>query len=472
MSARAKVTVALLVALATGLPGAAGPPAERTRGEVTAVEGETIVISVRSGPAPVVGDTVSVSRPPDADGNAVFIGRWRVSAVVGASVRAVRVEAFGGPPEVGMPALFDARGGNGGFDGTDVAVPGPASSGVRGKVSEVRGQEVTIRLEGAAAPAVGDRVELSFTVDGETIAVGTWRVMAVRPDGAVDAAPVEALAAPTTAMDATVWASGSQADALFQQASALRVHDPARALELYVQAAAQGHAEAAERAGFQYMHGQGVPRDDVKAAPLLRKAAEAGRPLAQTSYGAFVSLGRGGLAKDPAAGTEWYRKAAAQGEPFAQSNLCFNYLYGSGVEKNEAEAFRFCTLAAAKDVPAALDMLGGMHQEGLGIARDLAKAFQLYERAARLGYANSQNNLGIMYENGWGVGRDYQQALSWFGQAAAQGYPWAEWNLGRMHENGLGVPRDQATAVEHYRRAAKGGHQVAQDKLRQLGQSW
>jgi len=471
MSARARVTAALLLALATGLPGAAGPPEERARGEVTAVDADSIVVAVRSGPPPRPGDSLSVMRP-FGEGNAISIGRWRVSAVLGASVRAVRVEAFGGPPEPGMEALFDAPGREGSRDGPDVAVPGPAGSGVRGQVTDVRGQEVTVRLEGAAAPAVGDRVELSFAVGGDTIAVGTWRVTAVRPDGAVDAAPVEALAAPTTAMDATLWATGSPADGLFQQAVALRTKDPARALELFVQAASSGHAEAAEQAGFAYLEGQGAPRDDARAAPFFRQAAEAGRPKAQTSYGAFLTLGRGGLQKDPQAGAAFYRKAAAQGEPQAQANLCVNHLTGEGVEKNEAEAFRLCTLAAAQNNPMALDQLGWMYQQGLGTEKSLDNAFRHYERAAKLGWANGQNNVAYMYENGWGVGRDYQQALNWYRQSAAQGWATAEWNLGRVYQDGLGVPRDQAAAVEHYRRAARGGHQVAQDKLRQLGQSW
>lgn len=471
MSTRATLALTLLLAVAAGLPTAAGAPEETTRGEVTAVDGETIVVAVRSGPSPSVGHVLSVMRS-SGEGNAVSIGHWRVSAVLGTSVRAVRLEAFGGPPQVGMEAVFDSLRGDGPIGGPDVAVPGPVSSGVRGKVTEVRGQEVTVRLAEAAAPAVGDRIELSFAVGEDTIAVGTWRVTAVRADGSVDAAPVEALAAPTTAMDAMVWASGSQADALFRQASALRTQDPVRALELFLQAAALGHAEAAEQAGFAFMHGQGVAQDDARAAPLLRQAAEAGRPQAQISYGAFVSLGRGGLARDPAAGNEWYRKAAAQGEPVAQSNLCINSFHGSGAEKNQDEAFRLCTLAAAKDVPAALDMLGWMYQSGTGTAKDLNQAFRLYERAATLGHANGQNNAGYMYENGWGVARDYQQAMHWYRLAAAQGHAWAEWNLGRMHQDGLGVAPDQATAVEHFRRAARAGHPQSQEKLRQLGLAW
>lgn len=465
------MTAALLLALATGLPTAAGPPDGRTRGEVTAVDADTIVVAVRSGRPPGAGDLLSVMKS-SGEGNAVSVGRWRVTEVRDTSVRAVRVEAFGGPPEVGMEALFESPGRERSRDGPDAPAPGTASSAVRGKVTEVRGQEVTLRLAGGAAARAGDRVELSFAAGEDTIAVGEWRVTAVRPDGVVDAAPVEALAAPTTAMEATVWASGSRADALFQQASALGADDPSRALELHLQAADLGHAEAAEQAGFAFMDGIGTPPNDARAAPLLRQAAEAGRPRAQNAYGVFLSLGRGGLSKDTAAGTAWYRKAAAQGLAQGQSNLCHSYLFGEGVERNEAEAFRLCTLAAAQERASALDLLGWMYQNGLGTAKDLSRAFQHYERAARLGHANGQNNLGNMYENGWGVGRDYQQALHWYRQAAAQGSSWAEWNLGRMHQEGLGVPKDQAAAVEHFRRAARGGHPQSQERLRQLGVGW
>ncbi len=454
------------------LLGLAAPLAGQTQGEVTWVDGETIVVSVRSGPTPAVGDTVSVMRPLDAGGNAVTIGTWNVTDVQGTSVRASRVGRIGEPPQVGMEAFIRSSGGEGTREGPDVSVPGSPSSGMPGKVTEVRGHEVTIRLQGDSVPAVGDRVELSFTYGEDTIAVGTWRVTTVRPDGSVDAAPVEALAAPTTVMDATVWATGSPAEGLFQQAVALRMKDPARALELFVQAARSGDAEAAEQAGFAYMEGQGTPRDDARAAPFFRQAAEAGRPKAQTAYGAFLTLGRGGLQKDPQAGATWYRKAAAQGEPQAQTNLCVNHLTGEGVETNEAEAFRLCTLAAAQGNPQALDQLGWMYQQGLGTEKSLDNAFRHYERAAKLGWANGQNNVAYMYENGWGVGRDYQQALDWYRQSAGQGFATAEWNLGRVYQEGLGVPRDESAALEHFRRAARGGHQAAQDKLRQLGQSW
>lgn len=58
-----------------------------------------------------------------------------------------------------------------------------------------------------------------------------------------------------------------------------------RSLALYEQLAAQGDAEAAERAGFMLMqgpvaYGPRVPRDVARATAWLEQAAQAGRPHA------------------------------------------------------------------------------------------------------------------------------------------------------------------------------------------------
>lgn len=58
-----------------------------------------------------------------------------------------------------------------------------------------------------------------------------------------------------------------------------------RSLALYEQLAAQGNAEAAERAGYMLMQGSGVygpqvRRDEVRATALLEQAAVSGRPHA------------------------------------------------------------------------------------------------------------------------------------------------------------------------------------------------
>ena len=459
-------------------------------GEVVSVEGDVIHIAVTGGSPPAVGDAVTVMNRPDEHGNALAIGRWRVAELLGGGeVTAVLEARYGPPPEAGMHAVISSARAPGFREGPDVEVPGEASSGVPGKITEVRGREVTIRLDREAVPAVGDRVELSYSFGEDTIAVGTWRVTAVRDDGRVDAEPVDARGEPTPRMDAVVFATGTRpaggtpprgavapgrdaAVELFEEALRLEAKDPARALELYVEAAGLGHAGAAERAGLAFEQGRGTAPDDAAALRFYRQAAEAGRPLAQNNYAAFLAGGRGGAAFDEAQAVEWYRKAAAQGESYAQTNLCIRYADGLGVAKDLEEALRLCRLAAAQDNPQAHDRLGWMYQLGLGVPIDLTEAFTHYERAAKLGDANGQNNLGYMYEQGWGVTRDVQQALYWYGQAAAQGYAWGEWNLGRVYTEGLGVPADRVKAIEHLQRAARAGHQMAQDKLRELGQGW
>jgi len=457
-----------------------------TEGEVMSIHGDVLNILIRSGPAPAVGDTVSVMNVFDANGNATAIGSWRVTEVRGNDVKAVLVQSYGGEPSEGLLAYFTSSRGEGYREGPDVEVPGSASSGVPGKVTEVRGEEVTVSLDRDATPAVGDRVELSYAAGEDTISVGTWRVTGVRADGRVDAEPEEALGQPTPRMDALVFASGkkrevktqdtsgsmTRANTLFAEAMSTMPKDPARAVALLVQAAELGHAEAAERAAIAYYHGRGVPRDYVRAAELFLQAAEAGRPEAQNYYGALFGKGQGGLARDDAQAVVWFRRSAAGGNSWAQANLCNRYIHGTGVEKNLEEAMRLCRLAEKQNNPSAFDSLGWIYQHGLGVEKNLTEAVRYYRRSAELGDTNGQNNLGYMYDKGWGVTRDYQQALHWYRQAAAQGYGHAEWNLGRLYQEGLGVPPDQAAAIEHFRRAARAGHTAAQERLQQLGQSW
>jgi TPR repeat protein len=426
---------------------------------------------------------------PDADGNAMPVGDWRITEVRDSEVTAVLIRRMAGDPSEGMEVLFSSSGGAELHDGADVEVPGTASSGVPGKVTEVRGDTITVRLDREATPAVGDRVEVSYKAGEDTIPLGTWRVTDVGADGRVNAEPEEALGQPTPRMDALVFATGrtppasevqdtgkggggtGRADRLFAEAKRIQPEDPVRALELLVQAADLGHAGAAEWAGGAYERGRGTAPDDVKAAAYYRQAAEAGRPVAQNNYGAFLAHGRG-VARDDAQAVMWYQRAAAQGDAWAQANLCARYEEGDGVQKDLDEALRLCRLSEAQNNPLALNQLGWMHQRGSGVEKDLDKAFQYYLRAAELGHENGQNNVAYCYEHGWGVDRDYGKALEWYRKSAAQGWPWAEWNLGRMYSEGIGVPADQAKAVEHWQRAARAGHSASREKLQALGVTW
>lgn len=362
---------------------------------------------------------------------------------------------------------------------------------ITGKVVGLRGDIVTIRLDSPGTPTVGDLVMLFSRVAGEAIPVGTWRVSAVISDGMVEASPVEMLGPPSLRAEAVITSNAGKgggkggtaasdsvtADSIFSRAMEYRdgsgvAKDLSRALELLEQAAALGHAEAAEMAGTAHERGFGTVPDDRKALGYYRQAAEAGRPLGQNNYGAFLNQGRGGAARDVDQAIAWYRKAAEQGHAMAQANLCRQYYMGEGIEKDYGAALRLCREAAAQGEPSAFDSLGWIYQFGLGIEKDLSLAFQNYERAAQLGHMNGQNNLAYMYEQGWGTSQDYQSALYWYGKAAALGSPYAEWNLGRMFQTGTGVAVDMGQAISHYQSAARAGHEPAQEKLKELGRTW
>lgn len=412
--------------------------AERT-GKVTAVRDNMVTIHFDLEPMPSAGDIVALAyREGD---HMIQIGKWRVAAVSGkGTVEATPWEkvAATGPPRPGMEATIVER------------IEPPTVYDPLGPLGEDTGvAEANADADGydpLGPPHIGCDAWIAGS-SGGTKAEG------------VGVSPVPA------------------SEELFQSGLNYRLgrgvtKDLPRALQLFVEAAGLGHAEAAEMAGTAYELGLGTAPDDRKAVALYRQAAVAGRPLAQNNLGAFFATGRGGLPRDNAQSVTWYLEAAARGNGWAQANLCVRYETGDGVEKNLDEALRLCRLAAAQDNPMGLNQLGWMYQRGSGVDKDLTQAFQLYQHSAELGFVNGQNNLGYVYEHGWGVTRDLQKALYWYRQAAAQGFVFAQWNLGRMYEEGLGVPRDEAAAIEFYRQAARAGHGEARKLLEKKGLRW
>ena len=69
-----------------------------------------------------------------------------------------------------------------------------------------------------------------------------------------------------------------------------------------------------------YYNGDGVTKDDAKAAEWYQKAAEQGNDFAQYKLGAMYDKGEG-VPRDAARTAEWWKKAAAQGNEAAQEAL-------------------------------------------------------------------------------------------------------------------------------------------------------
>ena len=91
-------------------------------------------------------------------------------------------------------------------------------------------------------------------------------------------------------------------------------------LALMQKQAEQGDALSQYMLGVAYAIGEGVPKDDVKAAYWVGKAAEQKVAEAQLLLGTYYFKGQG-VPKDNAKAVQWFLKAAEQGNIDAQNIL-------------------------------------------------------------------------------------------------------------------------------------------------------
>lgn len=215
---------------------------------------------------------------------------------------------------------------------------------------------------------------------------------------------------------------------------------------------------AAAMLGKLYADGAILAKDDARALPLLRRAAEAGFAQAQYYLGVFHHFGRGGLPVDYSAAAAEYEKASAD-IPEALTNLAHLLMNGLGVPQDQKKALDLLEHAAAKNDSTALAQLSTLYSRGLhGIPADQAKAATYAQKAADLGMAWGQAQSGINYLHGWGVPKDNARAFHYFRLGAAQNEPSSLNSLGFAHLHGLeGQTKDETLALRYLDAAARLG---------------
>jgi TPR repeat protein len=180
--------------------------------------------------------------------------------------------------------------------------------------------------------------------------------------------------------------------------------DYIKAMEWYLKAANQGHAQAQVMIGWYYKHGYAVEANTDKALDWYLKAAKQGYAQAQYLAGAVYND-----RKDYTNAAKWYQKAADQDHASAQINL------------------------------------GALYNNGQGVAQDFKKAVEWYQKSAYQGNVYAQNNLGWMYEKGRGVPQDFVKAAEWYERAANKDFALAKKNLARIQEF---LPKDYQKQVQ------------------------
>ncbi len=107
------------------------------------------------------------------------------------------------------------------------------------------------------------------------------------------------------------------ADELNQQKTFLTWEESAAVLQAD---AKQGMARAQRLLATRYLHGRGVPKDEVIAFYWMQLAAQQNYATAQRSLGELYENGSG-IALDISIASHWYALAVLQGDSIAKKHL-------------------------------------------------------------------------------------------------------------------------------------------------------
>jgi TPR repeat protein len=255
--------------------------------------------------------------------------------------------------------------------------------------------------------------------------------------------------------------------------------DAVEAIDLYTDAAAEGHADAAFNLGNLYFHGHEVGRIATHFEMSLKYfhlAAHLRDASALYWLGHCYISGEGGVDNvvpsktvllpgytntsvdigggvDVARGVAYMQNAASLDHPAA--NYYIATLYHSGVLGNpsdrseQLQQFRaYIDKACSLGDGDALNCLASMYLDGSdGVMKDLAKAIDYFIEAIDAGHADAALTLGAMYYSGNGIlPRDKSRAFELYNLAAERGCKDAWRNVAAMHAMGDGVPKSEETA--------------------------
>ena len=243
--------------------------------------------------------------------------------------------------------------------------------------------------------------------------------------------------------------------------------NPARAIELFEKAAAQGHRRAQLNLGLIYLRGQGVPRDLIQARAWLEQAAADGDVYATYALGRAMAENAPPASADPTRAADLFRRAAEKGHMLAALRYGMALADGSGVKQDLIAAQRWLMQAQQNGVPEAALALGDMAvrspatRDKAADEKALRAAISWYEAAANAGVPSGQFKLANAYLAGSGVTRDPAQAQLWYSRAAQQGLPEAQQALGVLLLTGTAGATDPVEAFKWLFLAERGGHPEA-----------
>jgi hypothetical protein len=151
-----------------------------------------------------------------------------------------------------------------------------------------------------------------------------------------------------------------------------------------IEKADAGDVDAQFRVGEAYDFGNGAPHDGEKAMQYYLMAAKQGHAEAQNSVGSGLQA-----EKKYAEALPWYERAAAQGHALATNNLAYLYDTGLGVPQNRDKGFELYSHAADLGFADSMWNLANMYGAGQVGKVDMVMACVWTVRAQR--FTGNQN---------------------------------------------------------------------------------
>ncbi len=214
---------------------------------------------------------------------------------------------------------------------------------------------------------------------------------------------------------------------------------------------------------IRYEKGYGVPKKTQLALQLYKEAAQQGHIDAMFSLAEMYSVGLD-IPRNRHEAFRWYLSAAQKGHTGAMLQVGLCYKAGSGIYQDSAEATKWIRLSALKGNAKAQMVLTGRIQDPYQPIVPTKKASE-YESGAKAGDPHAQFHYAQCYALGiGGVSRSYQVAADYYERAAKQGHAEAQFEIAKMYENGLGVMVSLAKAEKYYADAARNSNGTISQK--------
>lgn len=240
------------------------------------------------------------------------------------------------------------------------------------------------------------------------------------------------------------------ANRLFDEGSKRSVSE---AIELYEEAAEEGHPDACFNLGNVHFQGSpdaGLDVDLQKSLYYFKKGAALGDPSSLYWLGYCYVSGEGGVAcVDRELGVEYLSKAAQQQHPGAHYYLSMIYRNVENPSESDMILFKnhLQTAFDLGDADAAF-CLAEVYMTGSdGFAVDYLLSREMLVEAVDRGHAEAAMSLGAIYYAGaMGVSKDRQKAFQLYSLAADRGHQDAWKNIAAMYAVGDGVEKSEDTA--------------------------